>query len=191
MKISKEEKSKVKNYDFRNKDIDGVEKIGKIEFCNGKTKYIKTGLDNYYNNFLCGNLFRKSCYQCHYSNLNRVGDITIGDYIGVKSVQPEAYCPKGTSICIINSTKGMKIFEVIKDSFYIYETKYEKIKRFNMNLEYAKEKPFCRDLIYKNIDNYKKFNKDLNRCMNKKWMMKSLVPNTLKRTIEAIRRKIK
>ena len=126
-------------YDFRNKDIKGYEKLGKIVTKSGKIKYLKFGLDSYYNNFLEGNIFRESCYNCHYSNMKRVGDITIGDYIGVLEMQPEAYSQEGTSICIINSENGMKIFEKVKNKFNLFETTEKKIKKYNSNLNKPKK----------------------------------------------------
>lgn len=180
---------KVIDYDFRCKDIKGYEKLGKLVTRSGKVKYLKIGLDCYYNNFLEGNIFRESCYNCHYSDMNRVGDITIGDYIGVLEVQPDAYSSEGTSICIINSNNGMKVFNEIKDKFNIFETTEERIKKYNSNLNQPKKRPVCRDYVYKNIDDERKFVNDLKKFMNKKSKIKSLIPNKLKLAMKKLKRR--
>ena len=187
--LTKKNKNTIIEYDFRSKDIKDCEKIGKVTFKNGKEKYLKIGLDCYYSNFLAGNIFRESCYKCHYSNFNRVGDITIGDFIGVLQMQPEAYSSRGTSICIINSKKGKLVFEKIKNKFNFYRTTSEKISRYNSNLNYAKKRPICRDSIYKNIDNQKKFIDDLKCNMSTKNKIKSYVPIRFKVFLKKLRRK--
>lgn len=187
--LSKKMKDDIEFYDFRCKDIEGCEKIGKVTTKRGKSKYLKIGLDCYYNNFLDGNIFRESCYQCHYSNINRVGDITIGDYIGVLQMQPEAYSKNGTSICIINTSKGEHIFNNIQNKQKVYVSDFKKISAYNSNLNAPKKRPSCRNSIYDNIDNVKEFIHDLKINMNKKVMLKSLVPIKLKNTLKMLRRK--
>lgn len=184
--MSKKRKSNIKAYDFRSKDIPGLEKIGKVEFENGKSKYLKIGLDVFYNNFIEGNIFRDSCYSCQYSNMNRVGDITIGDYIGVQEVQPEAYSQNGTSICIVNSAKGERVFNNIKNKFELYIATEKNITKYNANLNKPKDRPECRNYIYANIDNSDRFYKDLRNHMNKKSMLKSLVPIKIKRMMKKL-----
>lgn len=56
---------------------------------------------------------RPSCHSCRFSNLNRVGDITIGDYWGVEKYHPEYNLPQGASLVLINTPKGEKAFEEI------------------------------------------------------------------------------
>ena len=181
------ENEEIIDYDFRSKDISGYEKLGKLVTKSGKIKYLKIGLDCYYNNFLEGNIFRESCYKCHYSNMKRVGDITIGDYIGALKVQPEAYNRDGTSICIINSTKGREVFNKIKDRFNIFDTTEENVTKYNSNLNKPKERPMCRDNVYKNINDEEKFVKDLKKFMSKKSKLKSLIPNEIKLAFKKLR----
>ena len=78
---------------------------------------------------------RPSCYSCRFSNLNRVGDFTIGDYWGVEKFHPEFCVPNGASILLINSRKGQEAFR----SFSNY-LKYEitdPIKGLPSSLVYA------------------------------------------------------
>ena len=69
-----------------------------------------------YLNNLC---LRPSCYQCHSKGNFRKSDITLGDFWGVEKVCSEMYNEKGTSLILINSEKGKKIFGKIKRNLKI------------------------------------------------------------------------
>ena len=186
--LTKKNKNPIVNYDFRSKDIKDCEKIGKVTFKNRKVKFLKIGLDCYYSNFLEGNIFRESCYNCRYSNLNRVGDITIGDYLGALQIQSDAYSSRGTSLCIINSKKGQLVFNNIRNRFNVFDTTLEKISKYNSNLNHAIKRPTCRDIIYKNIDDEKVFYDDLKNNMKIINKIKSYIPVRLKFFLKKIRR---
>lgn len=62
---------------------------------------------------------RKSCSVCPYANMNRQGDMTIGDCWGIDQVAPDFDDNKGTSLVLINSAKGKEIFEKIKPKLNI------------------------------------------------------------------------
>lgn len=69
-----------------------------------------------------GNLSLNSvCYSCKYANLNRVGDLTLGDYWGIE----KSACPfddnKGVSICLVNNSKGQKMFGNFLSKAKVYE----------------------------------------------------------------------
>lgn len=54
---------------------------------------------------------RPSCYQCHFTNLNRPGDITLGDYWGIEKIDSGFNDGLGTSLVLINTEKGNFLFE--------------------------------------------------------------------------------
>lgn len=56
---------------------------------------------------------RPSCHKCKFANLNRVGDITVGDYWGVEKIHPEFNHPNGASLVLVNTDKGDKCFTCI------------------------------------------------------------------------------
>lgn len=68
---------------------------------------------------------RPSCYSCRYKCKDRVGDITVGDWwkdislIGIEN--------KGASAVIINSERGRKIFNGIKNMIYFFPVEYDLI----------------------------------------------------------------
>lgn len=129
-------KMKISEYEFRSKrkvfetdylsKLVGADSTGRI-----KTKYVEK--DPYNQLFLSQLCLRDSCGKnCRYRTANRVGDITIADFKGLKEVFPNL---KGTkqnySSIIINSAKGKKVLESLNDSMALYKCRVEDIERFN------------------------------------------------------------
>ena len=74
---------------------------------------------SYYNYFIAGEIDRNCCYNCLYACQERVGDITIGDYWGVKTYDPQLLVEngglfdfkQGISCLIVNNVYGEKILK--------------------------------------------------------------------------------
>lgn len=56
---------------------------------------------------------RRSCFECKYKIEDRVSDITIGDFWGMKDVEMDD--DKGTSAVMIHSCKGRELFQKLID----------------------------------------------------------------------------
>lgn len=62
--------------------------------------------DEYFTGFLNGSILRDSCYQCEYKQKKRVGDISIGDFIGLDKGDLPKADNGNTSVILVNSKKG-------------------------------------------------------------------------------------
>lgn len=61
-------------------------------------------------------MFRKSCGKCHFANTKRPSDITIADFWGWEKTDPNFNADnKGVSLVLLNTEKGRKLFEAVKD----------------------------------------------------------------------------
>lgn len=69
----------------------------------------------YYHYFLTGDIYRKSCYSCAYSNTDRQGDFTLGDFWGVESLDLKLNTTQGCSLVIANNSEAMKIIDSITE----------------------------------------------------------------------------
>ncbi len=58
-------------------------------------------------------LFRDSCYECHYSSLERVSDLTLGDFWGLKN-DCGKYGKHGISLILPHNDKGRQLLAAIK-----------------------------------------------------------------------------
>lgn len=122
--IERKLKAKVTAVNFRDKRISWHQKDFRLtySFEDREPFSVRGRQNNYMNAFLKNYVFRLSCYRCQYAGHNRVADITIGDCHGVKLVAQEVYDPRGVSSIIINTEKGEKLWEAVKDDFNYIET---------------------------------------------------------------------
>ena len=72
--------------------------------------------------FFKGLLIRPSCYNCKYTNTIRPSDITIGDYWNIKNVDPDFEDSLGVSCVLINTKKGLEVFNKIKNDLLCIQT---------------------------------------------------------------------
>lgn len=176
-------KGKIIGYDFRDKSCGwGLDYMSKTK-TKTKTKIKPSTLDPYYYHFLEGTTYRECCYRCNYCTKERVGDITIGDYWGVEKEHPEFYSAKGVSCFLVNSEKGMRLWNLIKSEFYFLESTFEQVARANHNLSHPTKRTSRRDSIYQHIDDMdvnEYFATQLAIPFNLKARVKLLLPKWLK-----------
>lgn len=147
----------IRSINFRYKNEDSIQNI-KIDF--NKKYYISKPRDDiYYYSFFKGYNFMPNCYRCKYTNFNRVGDISLGDFWGCDKYNNEFYDKKGISLVFINTNKGKEIFNEI--SSHLNYLKIEKNDCIQPSLVEPIKKPRDNDefkLLLKNDYNrVKKF----------------------------------
>lgn len=183
-------KSKIKAYNFRNKEQNGWGLYAKIETEDGKIRYKNSAFDPYYNSFLECKIYRESCYNCNYASFNRNSDITLADYWGILNVHPEFYSEKGVSLILINNKKGKELLNIISKNIEYIETDLEKASQKNMNLKRPSHRPKERDNIYKGI-NEKSSNQFIKENLkikyNPKKIIKAMVPYKVKLAVQKVR----
>lgn len=175
---------KILNYNIRSKN---KIKWG-MGFCaeittKNKTKFSKADFDPYYTAFLKGKIYRESCYDCKYGNLNRIGDITLGDLWGIEQFDYDFYDENGVSLAVINTKKGKDIFEDIKENVEYRSYKEENATKFNGNLKHPTSRPNIRGDIYKQLDKmeFSKYAKKYLSNKNKiKYIIKDIMPKNIK-----------
>ncbi|MDO4496766.1 MAG: Coenzyme F420 hydrogenase/dehydrogenase, beta subunit C-terminal domain [Bacteroidales bacterium] len=104
--------------------------------CNGKQVTKKKHVyDFLFRAYLEFSFNRKNCFSCQYATLNRVADITLGDFWGWNlSADHERYRNHmGTSILFPNSEKGKKLAYDCPD-LYVTSASWEEILPYNQNL---------------------------------------------------------
>ena len=69
--------------------------------------------DLYFNGFYYGWLMSRNCFSCEYASIDRVSDVTLGDFWGLGTTQMSSDLTKGVSLVLINSEKGGHLFENI------------------------------------------------------------------------------
>lgn len=147
-------KVKIEYYSFRDKSVAGWSCGNNIKAkIKDKINIIDASSDPYYSSFLRGETYRESCYECRFANLNRVGDITIGDFWGVEEYFPEIDYKSGVSLCILNNDKGSELLKKNKNKYFIFPCEKEQIVNHNTNLVKPTVRPEIRDKIYILLNN--------------------------------------
>jgi len=119
--ISDKMKSNVKVFTFRDKSLGWRGFSSYAEFENGVKAQKKLWLKTYNTLFSHKFISRPVCSICPYASLQRPADITIGDCWGIEKHHPKFEDKLGVSLIIINTQKGKKIFEKVKDSLTVIE----------------------------------------------------------------------
>ncbi len=108
--LEEKHRSKIVKACFRDKHFGWHGATESYLFANGKKVYGRTSNEMYFAGFSV----RESCSHCHFTNLKRVGDVTIGDLWGLEKESP-LNDEKGVSLVLINSDKGQKLFDSVKE----------------------------------------------------------------------------
>lgn len=132
--IEKNSKGKLIEYSFRNKEHGWRGYHIKAKFNNGKIYDDNIISRTYVKLFSKDLIIRPSCFFCPYTSLNRVGDITIGDFWGIEKIDESFTDNQGISLIIINSDKGNKIFNIIENNQKNEIKKYDTTKLTQPNL---------------------------------------------------------
>ena len=114
--IQKKSAKRIKDYRFRLKVNGWHNHTEMIIYDDGKTDY-KSDLSQINKKLFHANLtLREACYNCKYTNLNRCSDITIADFWGIEKHMPDFDDNKGISLILINTQKGIGIYNAIKSN---------------------------------------------------------------------------
>ena len=152
--LEDENGGKVKDFSFRVKNNKyhhahgfsySCEKDGKCETVNGI--YTQS---SYYNAFKKYLIFRKSCYNCKYATLERVSDITLGDFWSLEKYDIHANTDKGESLVLANTALGKELLLKI-DTAVLKEYPVKYAVDTNYCLTKSTKQPASRDLIFKEL----------------------------------------
>lgn len=108
--------------------------------------------DYYFQAFMDGLIFRENCYKCQYANQKRVGDISIGDFWGLKRQGFSYDVPEYVSCVLINTLNGKQMFNDIKNSCNFQQRTLEEAVLGNTNLRHASVRPKEKDKFNMNYE---------------------------------------
>lgn len=143
----------INNLKFRNKSkYEKTEFSLKIEYKDKKVINIPAFRDLYYRMYVDGLFYRKSCYECKYTTRERVADITLGDcstYKDYANLNQE----RAFSTIIINSKKGLELWDRCKDKLEYVPQNMEKEFEYNAQLNHPASMPGNLCEIYADYNN--------------------------------------
>lgn len=124
--------SKITNINFRYKKFEETQNI-KIDFENGESYVSSYRLgDMYYRLFLKDLVLRECCYDCKFRSFERISDISLADFWGIEKGSAKEFADKkGISLVLINTEKGLELFNSVKDKLEYYEVSKEDCEPYN------------------------------------------------------------
>lgn len=143
--------AKIESVNFREKR-NGWKKFGLVEEGENISQYLGLGQDPYMQMFLRNYCLRPSCYQCKAKKFESMADITIADFWGINKVLPKMDDDKGTSLVLIQTAKGEKIFGNIGKNCIVCKTDYEQSIRENPAYYKSVERPEERDCFFNDMN---------------------------------------
>ena len=173
---------KVLNYNFRDNSTGWDNYSNTWEYKDKKVSQLRIDND-YMKLFLSDIALRESCFNCNFKLGNKYSDITLGDFWGVKNYYPDMYNNSGVSAIIVNTDKGINIFNDISNNVKFKECLLEEILDGNPSLEKSGILSNKRKDFFKDMDKYSV------RYLTKKYTGKSLVKK-VKKKIKMIIKKI-
>ena len=141
---------KIVNIRFRDKQPNQHNTCMKYTFEDGTSHYCSEFTDAYFRSFDWNYTLRLNCFNCKYSRAERCSDITIADFWGYapEKLKFHSY-RKGTSLMIVNSEKGKKLFNEIKKFCTIDDSRdFDYAVKGNRNLKAPQIKPNDYDLFW-------------------------------------------
>lgn len=113
-----------------------------LETLSGR-KILSRNLNNdmYMKGFFNGTTFRPNCYTCPYAKQQRISDITIGDFWGIKSTIIKNI-DKAISLSLINTLKGEILFNQCKNQMFTETRPLDEAFAGNEQLNHPFKKTF-------------------------------------------------
>lgn len=102
-----------------------------ISFENNREYLSPLDKDLFMQGYLSNIFLRKSCYQCTHKTEHTESDISLADMWGIENIDPNANDNQGCSLIIVQSSKGEKLIEDIKESLWIKEIDLKEALKYN------------------------------------------------------------
>ena len=107
------------NMTFRDKMMGWKDSTLRYFFKNGEELREKYSESTYIKGFIQNCFLRPSCHQCHFKGLERISDLTLGDFWGIENVLPDLDDEKGISLVLVHTVKGKNLLNALSEKIFI------------------------------------------------------------------------
>lgn len=142
--IEKKYSAKVESFAFRKKMEGNIEYIEQIELRSraGIKEEISIPMAEsaYYKMFMGFESYRDVCYHCEYANIDKVADITVGDYFEARDDYPDFFRDDNNCLnnyintLIVHNTKGQQLIESFGKELNLIEVSTRKVQMAHRQL---------------------------------------------------------
>lgn len=170
---------------FRDKQYGWKEFAMRVVFSDDAVYLRKTAEDVYMKAFLNDLCLRPSCYHCKFKKINRVSDITVADFWGIEDMCPDLDDDKGTSLVIVNSEKGRKIWEEIRSRTANLEVNFMQAIESNPAMVQSAKEPKDRSAFMREISE-SEFETVVLKYAKQSFSMKAFLKRMVKNTLRSL-----
>ena len=149
--------AEIEKYEFRNKQNGWNNYLVNIEFSDMQRYCVHYYEDKFMRMFLDNIDLRPSCYACRFKGFPRASDMTIGDSWGIENYMPDINDDKGTSVILVHSSKGEKMFKEIRENLIVREVELEKVLPLTADSRRSVEMHPNRKKYWKSVKNGENF----------------------------------
>lgn len=125
--LEKEYKGKIEYLTFKDKR-NGWKKPTAVAVINGE----EVSLKEYVRVFYSRCAVRPSCHKCPYATMERMVDMTIGDFWHIEETIPDFYDPAGNSLLLVHTNRGAELFEQMMDAIDYKESNTTECWQLNL-----------------------------------------------------------
>ncbi len=119
-----------------------------FEYEDGKKNSTVSSQSLFMKLFVGDYISRPSCSECKFKGFSRTSDITLGDFWGIWDIEPEMDDNKGTSVILVHTPNGEKIWMDIETKIKSKEVTLEQASQYNPSMLVAsKAKPNREDVL--------------------------------------------
>jgi coenzyme F420-reducing hydrogenase beta subunit len=136
--IEKKTGKKAAGYNFRSKAKGWGTIIQEIIYTDGTSETDSELSRIFYDLFSDSIILRQTCCECKYTDIKRVSDLTMADFWGIEREHPDFADKRGVSMLLVNSEKGQKLWDSVKEQTLFIKSTEEAALRCHRNLS----KPF-------------------------------------------------
>lgn len=105
-----------------------------FEYVDGKKSSTVSSQSLFMKLFVGDYISRPSCSECKFKGYSRVSDITLGDFWGIWDIEPEMDDNKGTSVILVHTPNGEKLWMDIEPKINSKEVTLEQASQQNQSM---------------------------------------------------------
>lgn len=174
------ENKEIVDHIFRSKDkYVGRNYLNKYIYTNGEIEYLKGSDDVLTKSFQNQIFLRESCYNCNFTQNNRMSDFTIGDLWNY-DLKKDFDFKKGVSVLVANNKRAQLFIKECKDICLLEEISQESVSK-NIPFNKSVKRPISRNISYKLLNRKMNFKTIVNICCLK-YNIKSAIKKIIKRS---------
>jgi coenzyme F420-reducing hydrogenase beta subunit len=118
-------------------------------FKDGRERVLTDLADAFMYGFINDLTLRPACYSCPYANVDRISDVTLGDFWGIGDLAPFSHPTRnGVSLVLVNSERGRQLLAESAPSLYCEDRSLEEAKHKHDRLRHPACEPMHRHEVF-------------------------------------------